>query len=64
MATITAPKAVDVKPLVARDILAATHPLNGVFTQWVAIRNTPPTKRQAALFLAAHPNYRVARVAG
>jgi hypothetical protein len=61
MATDT-PKVAAPKPLVARDLLAATHPLNAAFVAWLG--GKLPTRRQAAAFLAAYPQYRVAQVAG
>jgi hypothetical protein len=42
--------------LVAADLLSVDHPLAGVFAAFRG--DNHPTKRQAAKFLAAHPQYR------
>lgn len=44
------------KPLVTRDVLVSTHPLNAAFVAWLGDKQ--PTKRKAAEFLVAYPQYR------
>lgn len=40
----------------AADLLKDDHPLHAAFTKWVGDKDA--TKRQAAKFLQAHPQYR------
>jgi hypothetical protein len=41
--------------------IKADHPLAGAFTAWLG--ENAPTKRQAAKFLADHPQYRAVKAA-
>lgn len=48
------------KPAVlASEILKSDHPLNKPFVKWLGDKS--PTKRQAAKFLQAYPNFREVR---